>query len=216
MSKRALIDRRAWLMSSILAAMAFVWLENSRMPGLYLLALKASPLLLLAIYALLRHQGNDTRLLAGMLTCEGVGSALIDYFVYQGTTLMIVGFGFGLGLFFVHRRQVMSSPQKALFVALIFMTPAIAYLLAAPDVRMMALFYGAAAGGMAASAWGSAFPRYRVGAGAVLIVGASLLAIGASTSFDFAANLGKVSWSLFFFGNLMLATGVTEQVRARS
>lgn len=214
MPKRALIERRPWLLASILAALAFVLLENSRIPGLYLLALKASPLLLLAIYALLRHRGNDTRLLAGMLTCEGIGSALIDYFVYEGTTLVIAGFGFGLGLFLMHRRPVMPSSQKTLIVALLFLTPVIAYLVAAPGMRTMALFHGAALGGMAAGAWGSSFPRYRVGAGAIVIVTASLLAIATGT-YEATQTPAMAGWLLFFFGNLMLSTGVTTELRAR-
>ena len=209
------MEGRPWLLASILAALAFAWLQNSSMPGLYLLALKAAPLFLLAAHALRSHPGNDARLLAGMLTCEGAGSVLIDHFVYEGTTLVIIGFGFGLGLFLRHRRPVMSSSQRALVGALLLVTPAIAYLLAMPGARMTALFHGAAAGGMAASAWGSSFPRYQVGAGAVVIVAASLLVI-ASTSFEAAQAPAIASWSLFFFGNLMLSTGVTAELRARA
>lgn len=215
MPRRALIERRPWLLASILAALAFIWLQNSPMPGFYLLALKALPLLLLALHALLSHRGSDGSLLAGMLTCEGVGSAVIDYFVYQGTTLMIVGFGFGLGLFLMYRRPVMSSSQKGLVVALLFLTPGIAFLLAPPGMKMTALFYGAAGGGMAAGAWASSFPRYRVGAGSILIVAASLLAIGTS-AYEASRFAALASWALFFFGNLMLSTGVTAELRARS
>lgn len=216
MPKRALIERRPWLLGSILLALAFVWLQNSTMPGVYLLALKAAPLLMLAIYALLRHQGNDTRLLAGMLTCEGVGSALVDYFPYEAVTLIIIGFGFGIGLFVMHRRPIMAASQRGLAVALLLLTPAIAHLLAAPGSRLTALFYGLAAGGMAATAWASNFPRYRVGAGAIIIVAANLVAIAVSTDLETSRLMSQGSWPLFFFGNLMLSTGVTIELRARN
>lgn len=215
MPKRALIEHRPWLFGSILLALAFVWLQESRLPGLYLLALKAAPLLFLAIYVLLRHRGNDTRMLAGMLVCEGIGSALIDYFPYEAITLIIVGFGFGIGLFIMHRLPVLVASQKTLVVALLLLTPLVAYLLAEPDWKTAAPFFGLAAGGMAASAWGSSFPRYRVGAGAVVILAGNLVAIKASTDIETHRLLWLGSWPLFYLGNLMLSTGVTAELRAR-
>lgn len=215
MPKRALIERRPWLLGSVLLALAFVWLQDSRVPGLYLLVLKAAPLLLLAVYAVLRHQGNDTHLLAGMLVCEGGGSALIDYFPYEAITLIIIGFGFGIGLFAMHRRAVLAASQKTLLVAMLLLTPLLAYLLAEPVWKVTALFYGLAAGGMAATAWASSFPRYRVGAGAIIILVANMIAIKASTDLETHWLMWRGSWPLFYFGNLMLATGITAELRAR-
>src|SRR5690606_17843561 len=61
-------------------------------------------------------------------------------------------------------------------VALLLLTPAIAWFMPAdraeaPSVALYALALGA----MAAGAWASVLPRYRVGAGAVLFVGGDTL-----------------------------------------
>jgi hypothetical protein len=215
MPKRALIERRPWLLGSVLLALAFVWFQDSRLPGVYLLALKAAPLLLLAVYALLRHRGSDTRLLAAMLVCEGIGSSLVDYFPYEAVTLIIIGLGFGIGLFAAHRRAAMTPSQRTLVVLLLLLTPVIAYLLADPQFRQLALFYGLAAGGMTATAWASNFPRYRVGAGAVVILTGNLVAIAAGTDPGAHALLSQGGWALFYLGNLMLSTGVTVELRSR-
>ncbi|GFM29479.1 lysoplasmalogenase family protein [Novosphingobium sp. PY1] len=215
MPRRALIERRPWLLGSVLAALAFIWLENSRLPGLYLLGLKAAPLLFLAVYAVLRHRGNDTRMLAGMLVCEGVGTALYDYLPYASIVLIIIGFGLGIGLFTSHRRAQLTGSQKAAVTAILLITPVIGFLLASPEMRITALVFMVAVGGMAASAWASTFPRYRVGAGAVVIMAANLLAIAAEGLMQRELWMAHFAWPLFYFGNLMLSTGVTVELRSR-
>ena len=67
-------------------------------------------------------------------------------------------------------------------------------------------------GGMAAAAWISTFPRSRVGAGAALIVAGVVLEIAASSG---SAVLTLAAWPLFYLGNLVMATGVTGELRMR-
>ncbi|KHK91526.1 hypothetical protein [Novosphingobium malaysiense] len=221
MPKRALIERRPWLLGSIVLALAFTWLswlQDSRIPGTYLLAVKCAPFLLLSAYALLRHRGTDTRLLATMLVLLGIGAALSDLFVYEGTVFMIAGFAIGIGLFLLHRRPGTTASQKGAAVALLLLTPLICQALARPELQAgwAPAFFGLGLGGMAASAWMSNFPRYRVGLGAVIAVVASMLAISGAGAPD-GPTLGElVGWPLFYFGLMLLATGVTGELRNRA
>ena len=52
MPKRALIERRPWLLLSIATSVAYFIVRDTAMPELYQLLLKGAPLALLAIYAI--------------------------------------------------------------------------------------------------------------------------------------------------------------------
>jgi hypothetical protein len=213
MPKRALIERRPWLLASMACAVAWVALRGSAVPGLYLLVLQAAPLLLLAAYAALRHRGNDTRSLAGMLALQGIGSALMDYAPGIGLNALLLAYLIGLTMFLVHRRAVMDGGRKASALALTLGTPALCFFAAERAGVGVPLFLGLALGGMAASAWISTFPRSRVGLGAALIVAGNVLAIAALGLEGGAIALA--AWPLFYVGNLVLATGVTGELRMR-
>ncbi|EZP83458.1 hypothetical protein BV97_01569 [Novosphingobium resinovorum] len=212
MPHRALIERRPWLLASIALAVAWVWLRGSTLPGLYLIVLKGAPLALLAVYAVLRHRGNDTRSLAGMLGLEAVGSALWYDVPVIGLNAILIAFLIGLSLFLMHRRAVIDNGRKVAALALTLGTPLLCVFAADRAGVGVPLFLGLALGGMAASAWISTFPRSRVGLGAGLIAAGVVLEIAAAGG---SAMLAMVVWPLFYIGNLVLATGVTGELRMR-
>ncbi|GAB7551125.1 hypothetical protein NRB_06220 [Novosphingobium sp. 11B] len=212
MPHRALIERRPWLLASIVLAVAWVWLRGSTLPGLYLIVLKGAPLALLAVYAVLRHRGNDTRSLAGMLGLEAVGSALWYDVPVIGLNAILIAFLIGLSLFLMHRRAVIDNGRKVAALALTLGTPLLCVFAADQAGVGVPLFLGLALGGMAASAWISTFARSRVGLGAALIAAGVVLEIAASGG---SALLAMVAWPLFYIGNLVLATGVTGELRMR-
>lgn len=215
MPKRALIERRPWLFASILAAVAWLVLQGGPTPGVYLLILNAVPLLLLAVYAALRHRGRDTRMLAGMLVLEGLGSAMLDLAPLWALDVLVFAFLIGLGMFLSHRRLMPDAGRRVGAGALTLLTPALCYFAASRAGVPSPLFYGLALGGMAASAWVSTFPQGRVGLGAVLIVVAQVIGLVQMGAQDPAPVALLVDWALFYLGNLILATGVTGELRLR-
>ncbi|WP_067731920.1 hypothetical protein [Novosphingobium naphthalenivorans] len=218
MPRRALIERRPWLLTSVLFALAFAWLQDSRLPGVYLMVLKAAPLVLLGVYAVLRHKGHDTQLLAAMLAFEGIGGACIDLVEVLGGIVMAVGFALGIGLFLTHRRPRLTVSQKGLAAALLLLTPVICQLAVHPlaQAGWAPAYFGVALGGMAACAWTSNFPRYRVGLGAIGIIAGSVVTLTSLRVVN-GPGLGEiVGWPLFYLGNLIMATGVTGELRARA
>ena len=60
MPRRALIEKRPWLVGSIAAAVAFYALRVSTVPELYLIPVKGAACALLALYALF-HGGREGR-----------------------------------------------------------------------------------------------------------------------------------------------------------
>ena len=210
MPRRALIERRPWLLASMALAAASLWLHDPRTPGVYLMGLRAVPLWLLGIYALLRHRGRDTRMLAGMLALAGAGSGLMLLFPLLGLNVLLFANFIGLGLFLAHRRLDPDAAHRVGAGALVLLVPALCFYAASRAGTSVPIFFGLSLGGMAAAAWISTFPQGRVGAGAVVIVFGSVL--GLADSGGVAAVLG---WGLFYLGNLVLATGVTGELRLR-
>ncbi|EIZ80325.1 hypothetical protein WSK_1118 [Novosphingobium sp. Rr 2-17] len=206
MPNRAIIERRFWLISSIATAVAFVALQSSPLPDYYALALAVAPLLLLAGYVLLRGRGRDTRLLAIMLALEGVGSAIGGMYPTIGINLLLLGFLVGLSLFLTYRTANPDPDRKVAAVVLLLGTPALFFATGSSS----SIFFALALGGMAASAWVSAFSRPRVGLGAVLIVVGVVLEI--MTISEGQDLLLLLAWALFYVGNLLMAIGVTREV----
>ncbi|AKH41537.1 hypothetical protein FHS61_002025 [Altererythrobacter atlanticus] len=216
MPKRALAQKRPFLLASIAAALAFYYLRAGPYPDVILIPLKGSAVALLAIYAWLRHMSQDARLLAIMLVLAALGDMALEF--YSGVAAVIF-FGHhvvALMLYLRHRRERLAPSQKATVVALLLLTPAIAWLLPAdPAGREQALIYGFSLGGMAASAWASSFPRYRVGAGAVLFLLAHMLLIAEFGPLEGNEIPRIFAWPVYYLGQLLIVTGIAQTLRKR-
>jgi hypothetical protein len=215
MPKRALLERRPWILASVVLAIIFWFAKDGRVPGLYLIALEAAPLLLLGVYAWLRLRLPEGRMLAAMMVMSGVGVALVEFFPWAGATVLMLGCGLGIAVVVSHRRTPLHAIEQAAALALILLTPAACYFLAEPPDDATAGFYGLAVGGLAAGAWTSNLPRAQVGAGAVLLVAASLVAIAGAGPLYPSRVPGLIVWPLFYFGNFLFCTGVVQRLRPR-
>jgi uncharacterized membrane protein YhhN len=216
MPRRALYEKRPLLLASVIAAAAYFYLRDADVPEMAAIAVKGAAVGLLAVYAWLRHSSPDARLLTWVFGFCALGDLAIDNFFEIGGLLFFAAHMFAIALYLRHRRERLAPTQKAAAIALLLLTPAIAYAL--PANRTIALdlgLYGLALGGMAASAWASSFPRYRVGAGAALFVASDLLIF---------AQLGPLArspiphvfvWPLYYLGQFMICTGVLQTLRKR-
>ena len=101
-------------------------------------------------------------------------------------------------------------------VALLLLTPTIAWFMPAdraeaPSVALYALALGA----MAASAWASVFPRYRVGAGAALFLLSDLLLFAEMGPLQGHIVPQVMVWPVYYLGQLLIAVGVAQTLRKR-
>lgn len=216
MPRRALYERRPLLLASVIAAAAYFYLRDAEVPEMAAIAVKGAAIGLLAIYAWLRHSSPDARLLAWVFGLCALGDVGIEYSFEIGGLLFFAAHVFAIALYLRHRREHLPPSQKAAAAALLLLTPIIAYAL--PANRAIALnigLYGLALGGMAASAWASAFPRYRVGLGALLFVASDLLIF---------AGMGPIAesdiphvfvWPLYYLGQFLICVGVMQTLRKR-
>lgn len=214
MPRRALVERRPWLLGSLAAAIAYYLLRDAYIGGLYLIGWKGAAVGLLAIYAVLRHSSTDARLLAGAMALSASADMTLELYPALALLLFFASYLFGLALFLRNRRQTHSGSQKAAAMVLLLLTPFIAFLLTAHDTGVISVtLYALALGGMAASAWTSRFPRYRVGIGAVLLVAAKLLQLAGMGPLSGQVLPELLAWPLYYAAQFLICTGVIQTLR---
>jgi uncharacterized membrane protein YhhN len=217
MPKRALIEKRPWLLASLFAGISFWFVRDAGLPGIQLMAWKGAGVALLAVYALLRHRGADANTIALVMALGALGDVLIELQLEYGAIAFLLGHLVAIWLYWRHRRAALSSSQKLAALALLVLTPVVAFLLptdrsAAPLVAVYALGLGA----MAAAAWTSSFSRYQVGIGAVLFVISDLLIFSRMGPLATSAIPGLLIWPLYYFGQFLICTGVVGELRRRA
>ena len=211
MPRRALIEKRPWLLASLAAAMAYYALRFSPLPEIWLIPLKGAACGALALYVFLQGAGRDSRLLATMMLVAAFADMAINLDFSTGTLLFFLYHALAISLYLKHPRQHATATQKAAAVAMLLLTPLLAWLLPADRAwAWPAGLYGLALGGMAACAWMSAFPRYRVGVGAVLFLASDLLLIAGLGPLMGEALPQALVWPLYYAGQFLIAVGVVQ------
>ena len=218
MSRRALAEKRPLLLASIAAALAFYYLRWGAFPELYLIPLKGAAVGLLAIYLWLRHSSPDARLMAWAFGAAALGDIAIevenDRFI--AGLLFFAYHVMALGVYLRNRRPQPTPSQKAAVVAMLVLTPVIAWFLPADRAQAFnVVLYALALGAMAAGAWASVFPRYRVGAGAVLFLLSDLLLFAEMGPLQGHIVPQILVWPVYYLGQLLIATGVAQTLRKR-
>lgn len=216
MSRRALAEKRPLLLLSVVAALAYYYLRFTGFPELFLMLVKGAAVGSLALYAFLRHSGQDVKLLGWALAAAALGDMAMELDTQIGGLLFLLFHFFAVMLFLRHRRAHLTASQSWVVGVTFCITPLIAWLLPADrEGAWQVALYALALGAMAASAWASEFPRYRVGAGAMLFLFSDLLIF---------ARMGPLAghflpeymvWPLYYMGVLLIVTGVIDTVRKK-
>lgn len=216
MPKRALIEKRPWLVASLAAGISYYFVRHGDIPGLALMAWKGAGVALLAAYALAWHKGADSRQIAAVMAFGALGDVLIELVLTWGAISFLIGHLTAIKLYQRHRRKRLELSQKLVALAFFILIPAISFLLpadpsAAPGVALYALVLGA----MTAAAWTSSFSRYRVGIGAVMFAVSDLLIFSRMGPLAQSAVPGLLIWPLYYFGQFLICTGVVGELRRR-
>lgn len=215
MAKQALIEQRPWLLASIVAATAYYFLRDNPVgEGTWGILLKGAGVGLLALYALLRvphdRRGLDGALLVLALVLAALGDMAIELFFEIGGALFAAAHSVAVVLYLRNRHPRPSPLQKLIGAGLLVGTPGVSYLLSGdPMIAIYAGFLGA----MAAAAWMSHYPRYRVGTGAVLFVVSDWLIFSRLGAYDLAPLPDLLIWPLYYAGQVMIATGIVQCLR---
>lgn len=202
-----------WLFGAAVIAGASYCLEAWGLvePGVWGAAWKTSGVALLAIWAATRARGVDGWLLTGALALGALGDLLLEtHGLVIGGAAFAAGHVVACVLYWRNRRAVLTGSQKAFGWLLAPATIGIAALFAAPaGGAVEAGAYSAFLGIMAALAWTSRFPRYRVGLGAVLFVVSDLLIFSRFGPLEGSVVPDLLIWPTYFAAQALIAWGVS-------
>jgi len=167
---------------------------------------------LLALWAATRARSADGRLIAAVLALGAIGDVLLEAVgMTVGALAFLLGHLVAIALYWRNRRATLSTSQLALGWLVAPLTIAIAFTL----TRSAGVgIYTAALGGMAATAWTSRFPRYRVGIGAMLFVASDLLIFSRAGPLAGSFVPTLLVWPLYFIGQALIAVGVVRTLTA--
>ncbi|MCR5872130.1 lysoplasmalogenase [Sphingomonas sp. J344] len=173
---------------------------------------KTSGVALLAIWAATRARGTDGWLLTGALALGALGDLLLEtHGLVVGGAASAAGHLVACVLYWRNRREALTPSQRAFGWLLAPATIGIAALFAAPTGgAVQAGAYSAFLGVMAALAWTSRFPRYRVGLGAVLFVASDLLIFSRFGPLEGSAIPSLLIWPTYFAAQALIAWGVSQ------
>lgn len=216
MPKRALAEHRPWLLASITASLAFYvvareWLPGAPMPELYRAILKGAGVGFLAVYAWVRHPERDAKVISLVMLLGALGDALLDLFFEVGAGFFLAGHLVASVFYLQHRRKAYRGSQIGAAAALFIATPMISWLVTRDP---LVLLYSVGLGTMAATAWASRFPRYRVGLGAVLFVVSDWLIFARMGIPAMKPVADWLVWPIYYSGQFLIATGVIQTLRS--
>lgn len=210
MPKRALVEHRPWLLASLAAAIAFYFLRDNPIGGLWLILLKGAGVAFLAVYTLRRGHGVAALLIGLTMALSSIGDMAIELSLEAGGAAFFLSHLAAMSLYLKHPRHHTTGSQKMLAVALLLGTPLVCWML---SHNWQVTLYGLALGGMASTAWMSRFPRYRVGLGAVLFVISDWLIFSELGPVDLGDIPQYAIWPLYYGGQFLIATGVVQTLR---
>ncbi|ODP38723.1 lysoplasmalogenase family protein [Sphingomonas turrisvirgatae] len=164
---------------------------------------------LLAAWAAKSARDRDGALIAAALALGAIGDLLLQThgFVLGGTAFA-AGHVVAMSLYLRNRRAAPSRSQRLLSWALVPLVTLISAILTGGDLGVCV--YALLLGGMAASAWTSRFPRYRVGVGAMLFVASDLLIFAEVGPLAGSPLPALLIWPLYFAGQALIAWGVVQ------
>lgn len=212
MPKRALIEKRPWLLASLVAGVSYWLAAKGHVPGLWLIAWKGAGVAFLAAYAWAHHPSRNAHLLAIVMALGAIGDMVLEVNFASGAFAFLLGHLAAIALYLRNRRSFLTGSQKAAAITLLVGVPLISWQLTrGPDVTLYALGLG----GMAAAAWTSNFPRYRVGIGAIMFVVSDLLIFARMGPLSDSTLPEMLIWPLYYFGQFLICTGVIKTLRLR-
>lgn len=213
MPRRALIERRPWLLASLVAGISYYFISDVGLPGLWTMLWKGAGVAFLAVYALVRAPGFDGRLLAAVMVLGAAGDMAIEIDLRAGAACFLVGHVLAMVLYFRNWRPRITISQRLLASLVVPLGVFIAVMLAPREQMILVAIYAFFVSGMAASAWTSRFPRYRTGIGAMMFLASDLLIFARMGLLAESDLPGLLIWPLYYFGQFLICVGVTSTLR---
>lgn len=211
-------DPARWILIAALVG-GVSYLASSSLPisAVASTAWKGSGVGLLALYAGWRARDRDGWLICAVMAFGALGDVLLEMAgLIVGAVAFLIGHLFAIALYLRNRRPALPRSQTLLALLIVPATVTTAFLLPADRAGAPGVaFYALGLSIMAATAWTSRFPRYRVGLGALMFVVSDLLIFASSGPLSDAAWVSPAIWVLYFGGQALICVGVTQALASR-
>jgi uncharacterized membrane protein YhhN len=203
------------LIASVVAGVSYVAAWDQGLPQAVELAWKGLGVTLLAVYAALNARSLDGWLLVAVMAFGALGDVLLGAAgLTVGALAFLAGHMVAIVLYLRNRRPKPTRSQVALAVVLVPTVVVVAFLLPADRAGASGLaLYSLGLALMAATAWLSRFPRYRVGIGALMFVVSDLLIFARSGPLPDSFAVGLAVWGLYYFGQVLICVGVVGNLQ---
>lgn len=197
--------------AAIIAGASYFFADRIGVEGDAAIVWKGAGVGLLAVWAATQARALDGWLLTAVLALGALGDVLLEtHGLTVGAIAFLAGHLVAITLYLRNRRPAPSGSQMALAAGLLIGAPLISWLLSR-DAGVA--LYAAGLGAMAAAAWTSRFPRYRLGLGAVLFVVSDLLIFSRMGPLEGSAIPGLLIWPTYFGGQALIATAGVRVLR---
>ncbi len=198
---------RLALYAALAAGVSYLVFQTADLPAWIMMLWKGAGVWFLAIFAMLMARTNDGWLLTGVMAFGALGDVLVEKDDGMGGLAFAVAHLIAIALYVRNRRPSPSQSQLFLAFMLILTVPVISWLLLRDSVVVV---YAIILSVMAAMAWLSRFPRYRVGIGAICFVLSDLLIFARYGPLQDVNWPNYAIWALYFGGQVLIAVGVTK------
>lgn len=201
---------RIILAAALIAGVSYTFSDRFDTTTPLMIAWKGAGVGLLALWCVVQARSRDGWLIAAVIAFGSLGDVLLEAVgLRYGAGAFAIGHLIAIVLYRSNSRSGPSGSQVGLAGSVAVLTPLLGWLLTG---AVSATIYAASLGIMAAAAWLSRFPRYRVGIGAMLFVASDLLIFARLGPLSTSAWAGFLIWPLYFAGQALIAIGVVRTI----
>ncbi len=205
---------RAVFGAAIVGGVSYFFARKTGVDGAVLAAWKGTGVGFLALWCAMQARSFDGWLIAAVMAFGALGDVLLETSgMIVGAVPFVVGHVLAVVLYARNLRVSVTFSQRLLSIVVVPISIFIARNFVSPKDEISIAIYTAFVAVMAATAWASRFPRYRVGIGAMMFLVSDLLIFAKMGPLASSAIPGLLIWPLYFAGQALIAYGVVRTLR---
>ncbi len=200
--------------AAIVGGISYFFARHTGINGAALAAWKGSGVGFLALWCALQARSINGWLITAVMAFGALGDVLLEtHGLTIGALAFVMGHGLAMWLYSRNQRVRMSVSQRLLAALVVPLSVLIAMQMVPAKDAVSIAVYTIFVAGMAATAWASRFPRYRVGVGAMMFLISDLLIFAKMGPLAASPVPSLLIWPLYFAGQVLIASGVVRTLR---
>lgn len=205
---------RAIFWAAIIGGVTYFFARDTGLDDAVLAVWKGTGVGFLALWCAIQARSLDGWLIAAVMAFGALGDVLLETSgMIVGASAFVVGHVLAMWLYTRNQRTRTTVSQRLLIGLVVPLSVLIAMQMVPAKDAVSIAIYTIFVGGMAATAWASRFPRYRVGIGAMMFLVSDLLIFAKMGPLAASPVPGLLIWPLYFAGQALIAWGVARTLR---